>query len=129
MTEPVDNFADMSDGQLHACFLDSYKSALEVFADNYDGTAKPPRVVQPEPEQYMGRGPALHRGLPIPELSWINAWIFQERRYLALYQRDRAAHRIIPDSDKQRVMEAIRRIKELEYLIKTHYQSAINDRI
>jgi len=109
----------------------AYKSTLLEMAGQYDGNihrAPKPRAEKPEAIHEPSAPTMLHRDKPIPPALWITAWLAKERKLVQLYQVDRKNLLAVTEKDKKRVLEAVRRIKELEYLIKTYYPSDINGR-
>lgn len=97
---------------------------LEFVRDN-PFVPSPKGFKEPDPEQYMGKQPELHRGLPVPPLNYITAWMLTERQVIAIYQRDRKALAKIGNSSIERTRLAVERVKEFEFLIKKYYADSI----
>jgi len=121
---PLNELAEILGYDLAKAMQDAHRIALhEINEDMYpNGTVVRKRIARVEiakPEPY--REPSL-----VPPLDWVESQLIAERAIIGKYKSERAAMKPVKDADRLRTLEAVKRIKQLETIIRKHYSSATN---
>ncbi|MES1987853.1 MAG: hypothetical protein V4440_07465 [Pseudomonadota bacterium] len=124
---PIHELSLLLGSELANAMQKAYRIALQqVNAEMYpDGSVVRRAITREQPIARQAVHEPVIQAPKLP-LDWIERELVAERAIIYQYKRDRAKMMPIEDANRLRTLEAAKRIKNLETIIRKHYSSATN---